>query len=578
MACSLSLGAQTVPAPYQATYSAMVNQIAGFDTAAKAGWNGTPSPFLGAPQANSASSDNDTALLNAGYYTRNVTPELNSLQALGATAITVHINFPILYQPYYASTSNQALYQQFVNFYKQLAQDVHARGMKLLVECTTAFEVPGTQFSQFQSYYKTLTWTEYMTGRAQNALNVAEQVQPDYMTVITEPDTEESDSGQTNLNSVSGGTQLLQTILTTIHGAGATKVLIGAGAGTWIPNYTQWVQGFLAQPIDFLDMHVIQISKNYMTLAITAAQMAHAANKPVGISECWPMKAIVGVSSSINGSTADELNPFSFWAPVDAAFLQAMVDFANSNHLAYLAPSWTTYFSAYLDYGTYGSLPGATVMSDSYASVAKAEQSGSFTSTGLVWERAILPAPDTSAPATPAPPTVTTAGFQLAQIAWTPDTDNVGVAGYHLYRNGSLIDTVNGLSFTDTGLTPGTTYHYALSAFDATGNVSAESATLAVQTPNNVPPSAPSRVTVTASSKSAVSLSWGASTGSPVAYRILRGTSLSNLALHTSVTTLVYTDTSVFANTTYYYAIEAQNSSGFASQPSSVVSTTTPSH
>jgi fibronectin type 3 domain-containing protein len=166
----------------------------------------------------------------------------------------------------------------------------------------------------------------------------------------------------------------------------------------------------------------------------------------------------------------------------------------------------------------------------------------------------------------------------VAQIAWTPDTDNVGVAGYHLYRTGTLIDTVNGLSFTDTGLTPGETYSYTLTAFDAAGNVSAHSAALAVETPNNVPPSVPSRVTVTASSKSAVSLSWAASTGSPVSYRILRGTSSSNMALHTSVATTVYTDSSVFANTTYYYSIESQNASGFSSLPSSVVSTTTPSH
>ncbi len=573
-----TVAAQPIPATYQATYSAMVGQISAFDSAAKSGWNGTPSTFLGAPQANSASSDNDTTLLNTGYYTRNVTPELNSLQAVGATAITVHINFPILYQPYYTATANTAQYEQFVSFYKQLAQDVHARGMKLLVECTTAFNVPGTQFSQFQAYYKTLTWSEYMTGRAQNALNVAEQIQPDYMTVITEPDTEESDSGQTNLNNVSGGTQLLQTILNTIHGAGATKVLIGAGAGTWIPNYTQWVQGFLAQPIDFLDMHVIQISKNYLTLAITGAQMAQAAHKPLGISECWPMKEIVGVSASINGSVADELNPFSFWAPVDTAFLQAMVDFANANHLVYLAPSWTTYFSAYLDYATYGSLAGATVMSDSYTAVSQAEQTGSFTSTGLAWERSILPAPDTSAPATPAPPTVTSAGFQVAQIAWTPDTDNVGVAGYHLYRNGTLIDTINGLSFTDTGLTPGASYSYTLAAFDAAGNVSAHSAALAVETPSNIPPSVPSRVTVTASSKSAVSLSWSASTGSPVSYRVLRGTSSGNLALHASVATTTYVDSLVFGNTTYYYAIESQNAGGFSSAPSAVVSTTTPSH
>src|SRR5579862_7999103 len=130
--------AQTPPVPsvYQDLYDSLTTQISGFETAVNTGWNGSSYPYLNAPQLEAADSDQFTQLLGTNYYTGAVTDQLQELQALGANAVTVHINFPILYQPFYIATGNPAQYQQFVSFYQQLAQDVHARGMKLVVEAS----------------------------------------------------------------------------------------------------------------------------------------------------------------------------------------------------------------------------------------------------------------------------------------------------------------------------------------------------------------------------------------------------------------------------------------------------------
>ncbi len=82
--------------------------------------------------------------------------------------------------------------------------------------------------------------------------------------------------------------------------------------------------------------------------------------------------------------------------------------------------------------------------------------------------------PDTTPPTTPGTPKLSSATSTAATITWAASTDNVGVSGYNIYRNGSLVGTVNGgtTSFTDTGLTVKTTYSYTVVAFDAAANSS----------------------------------------------------------------------------------------------------------
>ncbi|HYH08633.1 MAG TPA: right-handed parallel beta-helix repeat-containing protein [Thermoanaerobaculia bacterium] len=91
-------------------------------------------------------------------------------------------------------------------------------------------------------------------------------------------------------------------------------------------------------------------------------------------------------------------------------------------------------------------------------------------------------ATDTTNPSTPASLNGSAATSSTVDLTWTGATDNVGVVGYRVYRNGTRIAQINGLTFTDSGLTAGTAYEYFVAAVDAAGNTSARSKTVTVTT------------------------------------------------------------------------------------------------
>jgi len=574
---SLSAQAPAVPALYQDLYNTLTTQIAGFDAAVKAGWNGSSYPYLNAPQLAAAGSDQYTKLLGQNFYTYAVIPQLDELKALGANAVTSHIDFPTFYQPFYTYIGHPEQYQQFVSFYQQLAQDVRARGMKLVLEASLGMALAGNQFSVFQPYLQSLSWSEYVTGRAANALAVAQLIQPDYMTVLGEPDTEATSSGQTNLNNLTDVIQLVQQILTTLQHAGVKNVQIGAGAGTWTKNYMQYVQAFASMPLNYVDMHIYPINKTFFTAALTAADAIHAAGKQVGMSECWNFKIRDSELGVLSYATVMGRDPFSFWEPIDISFLQAIVNFAKYKQLAFISPFWVHYFFAYLDYNTYGSMPVNTILTDSDTAGSNAVLAGSFTATGHAWETQNI-ARDTTPPATPAAPTASTIGTTGVNLQWTPDYDNVGVSAYHLYRNGSLLSTTSVPLYYDSGLVSGATYTYKLTATDASGNVSAISAPLVVQTVNITPPSVPTNLVVTKVTSTSVSLTWKLSTGigGVGGYRVLRGTSPGSMSIHADITAPPYTDPYARPSTTYYYEVESYNPIGVTSGPSNEVTVKTP--
>ena len=80
---------------------------------------------------------------------------------------------------------------------------------------------------------------------------------------------------------------------------------------------------------------------------------------------------------------------------------------------------------------------------------------------------------DTTPPTVPGGLKATSVSSSQINLSWNASTDNVGVAGYKVFRNGSQIATTTRTSYSDTGLMPSTTYSYAVSAYDAAGNNSA---------------------------------------------------------------------------------------------------------
>ena len=101
------------------------------------------------------------------------------------------------------------------------------------------------------------------------------------------------------------------------------------------------------------------------------------------------------------------------------------------------------------------------------------------------------PYPTGGAPVTSVPSSATSMGIPTG-LATTSDTTNSvglswnaatgGATGYTVYRNGAQVGTTTTNSFTDTTVTPSTTYQYTVDAFNSLGVHSAQSAALSVTT------------------------------------------------------------------------------------------------
>jgi len=71
------------------------------------------------------------------------------------------------------------------------------------------------------------------------------------------------------------------------------------------------------------------------------------------------------------------------------------------------------------------------------------------------------------------------------RLAWVASTDNIGVVGYNILRDGRQVASQRDgtTTFLDSQLQPGTTYTYQVRAFDAAGNISVPSNVTTATTP-----------------------------------------------------------------------------------------------
>src|SRR5919198_2435569 len=161
--------------------------------------------------------------------------------------------------------------------------------------------------------------------------------------------------------------------------------------------------------------------------------------------------------------------------------------------------------------------------------------------------------------------------------SWSPSTDNVGVTGYRLYKNGVLAGTTAQTSYTFTGLTCGTTYNIGLTAVDAAGNESnvifaqGPEKTSPCSTADTTAPTTPTALATSSISQTSITLSWAASTdnvGVAGYGRYLNGTLLS------SATGTSYTYTGLSCGTTYTLGVDAYDAAGNRSARASVNATT----
>jgi chitodextrinase len=409
---------------------------------------------------------------------------------------------------------------------------------------------------------------------------IAQTMQPDYMSVLEEPDTEATMSGQTEVGTVAGATSMLTQILASLQTAAVPGMKVGAGVGSWLPDFQDFIQNFVALPVDFIDMHVLTVNDSFLPNALTIASMAASAGKPLTMTQTWLRKVRDDELGVLSPSVLMARDPFSFWAPLDTYFLQTMEKLAYTTQMTFISAAEPIFFWAYVPYNAANALLTPAQMMTQANQVSNTNMlAASFTSSGMGYHSSILSSPDTAPPSTPVNVAGTSGQPTTASVTWNASTDNVGVAGYYVFRTGVKVGTTAQTFYEDTAVTDGTTYSYFVKAFDLAGNVSAPSLTISVTTWNTIPPTAPTNVAGTVVSTEQINLTWSASTDKVAigSYRVFRGTSATSL---TQVATTYSTPTSYInypltPATKYYFGVEAVDTDGNVSPMSAAISVTT---
>jgi fibronectin type 3 domain-containing protein len=175
---------------------------------------------------------------------------------------------------------------------------------------------------------------------------------------------------------------------------------------------------------------------------------------------------------------------------------------------------------------------------------------------------------DVTAPSAPIGLTAT-AGDGTVLLQWTanPESD---FAKYKVYMDGELFDgdvTTNG--YTAAGLTKGTSYSFAVTAVDTSGNESDHSGTVSATPVDDVDPAVPTGLVATPGDGTAT-LSWTANTDADLAkYRVYRD----GVLIRGSVTASTYLATGLTNDIPYSFAVTAVDTSGNESEPTTVTVT-----
>src|SRR5207245_2620021 len=184
------------------------------------------------------------------------------------------------------------------------------------------------------------------------------------------------------------------------------------------------------------------------------------------------------------------------------------------------------------------------------------------------------PSVDTTAPSMPTGLTAAVAGLTAANLSWNASTDNVGVTGYIVRRNGVQIATPTTTSFGDTGLSAATTYSYTVAAREAAATAHPPSSLAGATTApaaDTTPPTTPTGLTAAVAGSTGANLSWSASTDNVgvTGYIVRRN----GVQVATPATTS-FADTGLSVATTYSYTVAARDAAGNLSPNSTSVSIT----
>ncbi len=189
-----------------------------------------------------------------------------------------------------------------------------------------------------------------------------------------------------------------------------------------------------------------------------------------------------------------------------------------------------------------------------------------------------VPTVDTTPPTVPTGLVASWSATSGVSLSWDANsTDDTGVTGYVVERDGGAIGSPTGVAFSDIGpLQPGSSHTYVVRAFDAAGNISERSSPAVVvlpAPPDTTRPSVPTRLSAVVLGPTKSRLTWTASSDDTAVtgYRVTRD----GVRIATAASTS-FVDSAMPANAKHVYRVAAVDAAGNASAVSAAANVTAP--
>jgi hypothetical protein len=332
--------AQTPPKKYQDLYRELDSQLSAFERRLPARSSGT-APIRGATLL-SANCHRGESMLS-GAQREATLRELDALKGLGAEGIVLEICYPLL-TPAFRDP------QPFIEYYANLANEIHVRGLQLVVEHNSL--LPAYASIDVRPYYKKLTKQRFGRERYAELKTILLALNPEYLTLVSEPRTH---TAGLNLTLSDWRAYVQRSVETLSEQLGSFPTRLGAGSGLW--DDFGYVEAFSAiKGLGYIDLHLYPLTSGGESnlerlLAWPDRIRAIDPGKHIIMSELWLYKA--GASERFD-AVADPAvfarDVYGFWSPLDRKLLRVVGVAAREKGIELVAPFWSRYFFAYLDY------------------------------------------------------------------------------------------------------------------------------------------------------------------------------------------------------------------------------------
>jgi hypothetical protein len=328
-----------VPKKHQALYTQLRGQLAAF--ASQIPEPATPGSVLRGAAWTAAGCDPVPTLLDEPRRQRAMR-ELDALQQVGVQLVTLEVCYPLLSEPFHDSRLT-------LEHYANLANAVRMRGMRLLVRSRALPPTDGSIVAR--RYYLHLPKQRYFSERYEEAKAVALALQPDFLTLVTDP---QQDAAGLKL-SLRDWRGYLRKTTAALH-AQLGDFVPALGAGIALSDSAELVDMLAAIPgLAYVELRVDRLATpqdNLLPRLLSWPERIRTIDpgKRILIGAAWLYKASPQEAAVPPQLGIIARDVYSFWAPLDIEFLRVLMRVAHARNVEAVVVAQPRYFFAYLDF------------------------------------------------------------------------------------------------------------------------------------------------------------------------------------------------------------------------------------